>query len=109
MNPKNAKPSATPPVQVVLERRIEIGTVFTEVNRLRGLAGLEEAGTLSLATTLFRHYHESHNPRVAEALTNTGHDWCAQGRVVEPKKPAADKPAAEKPAASKVDETPASG
>ena len=72
MTGKNTKP----PVKVILEGRIDTSRVFDEVNRLRASKGLEEYGTLALATKVFRHFHESHNPRVEEALRNTGHVWC---------------------------------
>jgi hypothetical protein len=50
--------------------RMDLQSVFSEVNRLRRRDGLEEVGALGLAIKLVSHFHEANNPRVAEALSN---------------------------------------
>ncbi len=50
--------------------RLDLQSVFSEINRLRRRDGLEDVGGLGLAIKLFSHFHESENPRVAEALRN---------------------------------------
>lgn len=44
--------------------------IYQEVNRLRRRDGLESASAFVVAAKLVSHFHESHNPRVAEALVN---------------------------------------
>ncbi len=53
-----------------LPAKISIPDLHGEINRLRRRDGLEEVGGLGLAHKLLTHFHEAHNPRVAEALRN---------------------------------------
>jgi hypothetical protein len=48
----------------------KLSDIHGEINRLRKRDGHEEIGGLSLALKLFSHFHEEHNPRVAEAFAN---------------------------------------
>ncbi len=59
----------------------KLDLLYREVNKLRLRDGLEPVGGLGFAAKIHAHFHESENPRVAEALRNTGLDAHYSGKA----------------------------
>jgi len=69
-------------MQTQAPKNLNLQAIYSEVNRLRRRDGLEGVGSLGFAVKLVGHFHESHNPRVAEALVNVERKGDCPGPVI---------------------------